>query len=104
MRRAIIYNFGIEAGELYEIEKGRQYKFVYSENYDGPAVSLTMPVEQKEFEFEQFPPFFDGLLPEGVQLDALIRQMKIDKNDYFTQLVQVGKDLVGSVTVEEIIE
>jgi serine/threonine-protein kinase HipA len=61
-----------------------------------------MPVDKKEFTFEEFPPFFDGLLPEGVQLEALIRQMKIDKNDFFSQLIHVGKDLVGSVTVEEI--
>jgi len=61
-----------------------------------------MPVNKKEYEFNEFPPFFDGLLPEGVQLEALVRQLKIDKNDYFSQLVCVGKDLVGSVTVEEI--
>jgi len=104
MKKAKVYNFGILAGELIEIEKGHKYKFVYSENYTGTPVSLTMPVKVGEFEFNQFPPFFDGLLPEGVQLEALIRQMKIDKNDFFSQLIHVGKDLIGSVTVEEIKE
>ncbi|MCW8805577.1 MAG: HipA N-terminal domain-containing protein [Ignavibacteriaceae bacterium] len=104
MKKAKVYNFGILAGELIEIEKGHKYKFVYSDNYTGTPVSLTMPVKQKEYEFNQFPPFFDGLLPEGVQLEALIRQMKIDKNDFFSQLLHVGKDLIGSVTVEEIKE
>jgi serine/threonine-protein kinase HipA len=108
MRKAKVYNFGIPAGELSEStvgeEAGWKYKFVYFENYEGPAISLTMPLQQREFEFNYFPPFFDGLLPEGVQLEALIRQMKIDKNDYFSQLVQVGKDMVGSVTVEEVNE
>lgn len=102
MRKARVYNFGIPAGELIEIETGNKYKFVYLDEYIGPPISLTMPVNKKEFTFEEFPPFFDGLLPEGVQLEALIRQMKIDRNDLFSQLVQVGKDLVGSVTVEEI--
>lgn len=102
MRKARVYNFGIPAGELIEIETGNKYKFVYLDEYNGPPISLTMPVNKKEFTFEEFPPFFDGLLPEGVQLEALIRQMKIDRNDLFSQLVQVGKDLVGSVTVEEI--
>jgi serine/threonine-protein kinase HipA len=101
MRKAKVYNFGIPAGELIEIEQDRKYKFVYFDEYGGQPISLTMPVEKKEFTFEEFPPFFDGLLPEGVQLEALIRQMKIDKYDLFAQLVQVGKDLVGSVTVEE---
>lgn len=105
MRKAEVYNFGTPAGELIEYtredEKKYKYKFIYQEGYDGPAISLTMPVNQKEFEFDQFPSFFDGLLPEGVQLEALIRQMKIDKNDFFSQLIHVGKDLIGSVTVEE---
>ena len=104
MRKAKVYNFGIPAGELIEIEAGKKYKFVYFDDYDGSPISLTMPVKQKEYEFNEFPPFFDGLLPEGVQLEALIRQMKIDRNDFFAQLIQVGKDLVGSVTVEEIKE
>lgn len=102
MRKAKVYNFGIPAGELIEIEPGRKYKFVYFNDYQGNPISLTMPVNKKEYEFNEFPPFFDGLLPEGVQLEALVRQMKIDKNDYFSQLVCVGKDLVGSVTVEEV--
>lgn len=102
MRKAKVYNFGIPAGELIEIEPGSKYKFVYFNDYKGYPISLTMPVNKKEYEFNEFPPFFDGLLPEGVQLEALVRQMKIDKNDYFSQLVCVGKDLVGSVTVEEV--
>jgi len=104
MRKAKVYNFGIPVGELIEIEPGRKYNFAYYEDYRGKPISLTMPVKQKVYEFDEFPPFFDGLLPEGVQLEALIRQMKIDKNDLFSQLICVGKDLVGSVTVEEIIE
>lgn len=102
MRKAKVYNFGIPAGELIEIEPRQKYKFVYFDDYNGSPVSLTMPVAKKEFTFEEFPPFFDGLLPEGVQLEALIRQMKIDKNDFFSQIIHVGKDLVGSVTLEEI--
>jgi serine/threonine-protein kinase HipA len=104
MRKARVYNFGIPAGELIEIDRGKKYRFIYFEDYNGPPVSLTMPTKQREYEFNEFPPFFDGLLPEGVQLEALIRQMKIDKHDFFTQLTHVGKDLVGSVTVEEIKE
>lgn len=104
MRKAKVYNFGSPAGELIEIEPGNKYKFVYSDDYKAQPISLTMPIIKKEYEFNEFPPFFDGLLPEGVQLEALIRQMKIDKNDFFSQLICVGKDLVGSVTVEEIEE
>ncbi|MDR3627535.1 MAG: HipA N-terminal domain-containing protein [Ignavibacteriaceae bacterium] len=101
MKKAKVYNFGNYAGDLLEIEKGKKYKFVYDENYNGPAISLTMPISKKEYEYNNFPPFFEGLLPEGTQLDALVRQAKIDRNDFFSQLVLVGKDLVGSVSVSE---
>ncbi len=101
MKKAKIYNFGKFSGRLIEVEKGKKYKFIYEDNYDGPPVSLTLPLTKKEYEFDQFPPFFEGLLPEGMQLEALVRQTKTDRNDFFSILVITGKDLVGSVTVEE---
>lgn len=99
-RTARVYSFGDYAGELIEIEKGKKYAFRYDEKYGGPPVSLTMPVSKREYEYDRFPPFFEGLLPEGMQLEALIRQTKTDRDDFFSQLVIVGRDLVGSVTVE----
>lgn len=102
MRKAKVFNFGIYAGELIELEKGRSYKFVYDENYSGSPISLTMPLLEKEYSFNQFPPFFEGLLPEGARLESIIRQTKTDRNDFFSILIITGKDLVGSVTLEEI--
>ncbi len=101
MRKARVYNFGIFAGKLLEVEKGKKYEFRYADEYNGPSVSLTLPTKQREYFFNQMPPFFEGLLPEGIQLDALLRQTKIDRNDLFSILLTTGKDLVGSVTVEE---
>jgi serine/threonine-protein kinase HipA len=101
MRKAKVFNFGIYAGDLIEIEKRKKYQFNYDSNYDGAPISLTLPGEQKEYVFDEFPPFFEGLLPEGIQLDALLRQTKIDRNDFFSILLITGKDLVGSVTLEE---
>ena len=34
-------------------------------------------------------------------LDGLLRQRKIDRDDLFGQLVAVGEDVVGAVTVFE---
>ncbi len=101
MRKADVFIQEIPAGVLEEIEKGRSYRFSYLEDYNGSAVSLTMPVEEKEFLFSNFPPFFDGLLPEGILLESLLKQRKIDRNDYFSQLIAVGNELVGAVTVRE---
>ncbi len=101
MRKADVFMQGRLAGALEEIEKGKSYRFVYLNDYDGPPVSLTMPVRARSFNFNRFPPFFDGLLPEGVLLEALLKRRKIDRHDYFSQIVAVGGDLVGAVTVRE---
>ena len=62
---------------------------------------LTMPLSERELRFDGFPPFFEGLLPEGEMLDGLLRQRKIDRGDLFGQLVAVGEDVVGAVTIFE---
>ena len=102
MRSAEICMHGLPAGTLEEVVPGKNYRFIYFESYKGTPVSLTMPVKEKVFAFDRFPPFFDGLLPEGVLLEGLLKQCKIDTYDYFSQLLAVGNELVGAVTVEEI--
>jgi serine/threonine-protein kinase HipA len=102
MRRAKVFVNGVAAGTLEELVPSSSYVFRYDEGYSGQAISLTMPTSERVYEFRTFPPFFDGLLPEGFQLDALVRLKKIDRNDYFSQLLAVGEDLVGWITVEEI--
>ncbi|MBO6585122.1 MAG: HipA N-terminal domain-containing protein [Gracilimonas sp.] len=102
MRKAKVYMHNNEAGLLIEDELNQKYRFIYDDSYKGKAISVTMPVEDKEFKFEHFPPFFEGLLPEGVNLEALLRSKKIDRNDRFAQLMAVGEDTVGAVTVKEV--
>lgn len=104
MRTAEVFMGGKPAGIFEEIEYGKRYRFAYHDEYDGMPISLTMPVKEKAFEFDRFPPYFDGLLPEGILLEGLLKQRKIDKYDYFSQLVTVGGDLVGAVTVQEILK
>lgn len=98
MRKAEVQVQDRLAGFLEETDE-KKYVFSYLDNYSGPPVSLTMPTCSQHYFFDHFPPFFEGLLPEGVQLNALLRTAKIDQNDYFSQLVTVGNDLVGDVNV-----
>lgn len=102
MRKANVFMHNKMAGILTEIDKGKKYRFIYDENYNGTPISLTMPLSTKAYEFDSFPPFFEGLLPEGFQLEALLRKRKIDGDDLFSQLIVVGQDLVGAVSIEEI--
>jgi len=103
MRQAVVFVHGKRAGILSE-EIAQGYSFTYDENYQGVAVSLTMPVSQKRYSYSHFPAFFEGLLPEGFMLEGLLRITKIDKNDYMSQLIAIGNNLVGSVTIKEIKE
>jgi serine/threonine-protein kinase HipA len=102
MKTAKVYVCGNEAGQLFEITPGKEYRFEYNNEYTGLPVSLTMPVSSISFSFDHFPPFFDGLLPEGHQLEGLLKQGKVDRNDLFSQLILVGNDTVGAVTVKEV--
>lgn len=102
MRTAKVYVKRVEAGTLTEIIKGKDYTFEYVEGYKGPEVSRSMPIAKRVFTFDRFPPVFDGLLPEGIQLEGLLKTRKIDRSDYFSQLMAVGSDMVGAVTVKEV--
>lgn len=101
MRTADVFFRDSLAGKLIEIVQNREYRFIYEKEYSGPPVSLTMPLEQQEFEYDVFPPFFDGLLPEGYQLEALLKIKKIDRDDLMSQLLAAGSDTVGAVTIKE---
>jgi serine/threonine-protein kinase HipA len=104
MRKVKVYVKGIEAGILTELKQGNEYVFEYLDGYEGLEISRTMPTKVKVYKFDRFPPFFDGLLPEGIQLEGLLKIKKIDKYDYFSQLITVGEDMVGVVTVKEVME
>ena len=99
MRKAHVYQQGILAGILEELDQGR-YRFTYLPGYLGQRISLALPLRDAPYEFDEFPPAFEGLLPEGLMLEAMLRQCKIDKHDLFKQLVTVGGDVVGSLTIE----
>ena len=104
MRKARIYLHGIEAGLLEELLPGKTYRFAYKADYRGDPISLVMHLSRTTYEFADFPPVFEGLLPEGLQLEGMLRRLKIDRNDFFKQLMATGADLVGAITAEEVTE
>jgi serine/threonine-protein kinase HipA len=101
MKRAHIYQQDQLAGVLESLEDG-SYRFTYEPGYHGEPVSLTMSRSQAVWSFPDFPAPFEGLLPEGGQLDALLRIRKLDRQDLFGQLLAVGQDVVGSLRIEAI--
>ena len=57
MRRAIVMVHGNRAGVLTEVSPA-EYYFEYDENYEGEAVSLTMPLNHKNMVTNLFHHFF----------------------------------------------
>lgn len=49
------------------------------------------------FEGVGLPPYFAGLLPEGLRLRALVRSLKTSADDLFTLLAAAGHDPVGDI-------
>ena len=99
--RALVYYNDIKAGILSRKEKA--YEFEYDTEYLNDAsarpISLTIPLAEKKFVSERLFPFFDNLLPEGFLLEVTVSKLKIDKNDRFRLLMNVGGDTSGAVTL-----
>lgn len=100
MKQAIIFFNNIPAGILSKDDHG-QFAFEYQADYQGSAIFLTMPISQRNYRFDEFPASFDNLLPEGQRLEALLRQAKLNRHDYLGQLIAVGRDMIGAITVEQ---
>jgi HipA-like protein len=108
MRSLEIYRNGIFAGHLIE-ENRTQYIFRYDERYyindTYPAVSLTLPKTQQEYQSEFLFPFFFNMLSEGVNRELQSIQLKIDEEDHFGLLAATAQvDSIGAVTVNPISE
>lgn len=97
MRKVQIFMYGKTAGTL--IEENGNYTFTYLIAYNGPAISLTMPLRTSPYQFDHFPALFEGLLPEGPQLEALLHHADLARDDYLGQLIKVGQDLAGAITL-----
>ena len=102
MRKAEVYVGKQIAAILIEISR-THYELIYALEYKGTPISLTLPIKKENYIFDSFPSFFEGLLPEGIQLEALLKQKKINKDDYFSQLLAVGADMIGAVSIKEVV-
>lgn len=104
MNRLRVFYHGHPCGILEKHEEGAYYCFTYDEDYTGMAISLTLPLQHKPITFPQFPPFFEGLLPEGWAREGLLQQQKIASDNYMAQLAHRGQDLLGAITVQQLKE
>lgn len=98
--RGVMWN----VGRLTRTQRGAQFQ--YDTAAPGPrlAVGSRMPWRTSPYEAlgVNLHPFFAGLLPEGLRMRALVRDLKTSEDDLFTLLAAVGGDTVGAVAVSSI--
>ena len=103
-----IYRNRTLAGKLTE-ENRQHFVFRYDDVYfndpNKPAISLTLPKTQKEYNSEFLFPFFFNMLSEGVNRKLQSTQLRIDEEDNFGLLMATAQyDTIGAVTVKPIAE
>lgn len=106
MRAVEVYRNHELAGVLTE-QNNKSYSFRYTDSYYAdpakPAVSLTMPKSQQEYQANELFPFFYNMLSEGVNRKLQSRALKIDEEDDFGLLAATALyDTIGAITVKPI--
>ena len=102
-RTAYVYVRNRFCGLLSETDDG--YTFSYDKAYlasdNASAVSLTLPLTDKQYFSKVLFPFFDGLIPEGWLLTVVGRNWKIDTKDRFGVLLIACRDCIGNVCIKD---
>ena len=89
------------AGILIEDEQGYHYQYLkeYLALESAEAISLTLPLQEKEFFDRVLFPFFDGLIPEGWLLEIAERNWKLNPRDRMGILLKTCHDCIGAVSI-----
>lgn len=106
MRSAEVYRNGILAGMLTKTNR-RSYEFTYDSGYfsdpSRPPISLTLPKNQLVHTSDYLFPCFYNILSEGTNREIQMRQLKIDKQDFFGLLLATARyDTIGAITIQPV--
>lgn len=106
MRQAAILYKKETAGILTQLDNG-SFVFKYYDHWfndtNKPAISLTLPKTQQEYQSNYLFPFFYNMLPEGSNKQTVCFENRIDTKDYFGILLTTAKqDTIGAVTIKKI--
>lgn len=98
-----IYRQNTFAGTLARTDRGCLLSLlpVFVENPAYQELTYRIPKKSKPLIHEgvNLPPFFAGLLPEGMRLKALVSNLKTSSDDLFSLLVATGERCIGDVYI-----
>lgn len=95
---------GLElAGYLRRNKEGSEFEFdekFLEKKKKGISFHLTSREKLHKFPGDSLPPFFAGLLPEGLRLKSLTQKIKTSEDDLFSILAAIGSQCIGDVYVQ----
>lgn len=102
LRSGRVFFDGELAGTIEETSRGMTFRYAaaWIARDDAQPVSLTLPLSSEPFEVEGPHPFFSGLLPEGWLFNLALGKLKLARDDWFGQMLELCHDAVGAVTIE----
>ena len=78
-------------------------RFVYDDDWlakpHAPALSLSLPKRPEPFRPGERRPFFEGLLPEDAQRDAVAAVLGVSRANEFALLERLGGEVAGALTL-----
>lgn len=93
---------GVQVGVL-STDRSGDTQFRYLDTWlfrDGALpVSHSLPLREAPFTQRESRPFFDGLLPEEAQRDAVAAALGVSKGNHFKLLEELGGEVAGALTL-----
>ena len=78
-------------------------RFAYAARWltddSAPPLSFSLPKRQASFSTRECLPFFEGLLPEGAQRDAVAAALGVSPGNRFGLLAQLGAEVAGALSL-----
>lgn len=99
-----IFRNGIQAGILKRTKQGCKFEFykdfLNQKTYKGISFNMSKNSGALQNNGVNLFPFFAGLLPEGLRLKSLVKNLKTSEDDLFSVFAAIGKQVIGDVYVE----
>lgn len=99
--RLELFADGIPLGDLLRTKMGCELRLRsdLEDKLGRPWLSSRIPLSPtvQSWEGINLPPYFAGLLPEGLRLKALVKRLKTSEDDLFSLLLASGTDPVGDI-------
>ena len=102
MRTLTVWWEGAVVGALTADRNGAM-RFAYAADWladpAAPALSISLPRRPEPFPPRQCRPFFEGLLPEGAQRDAVASALGVSRANEFRLLERLGGEVAGALAL-----